>query len=296
MPSRSVGLIPIDKPPGVTSRHVVDVVSRAAAAATAGHAGTLDPISSGVVVVCLGRATKLVEFLHGLPKSYRGSFLLGRSSPSDDIEQPVELEADPRRPGLAEIDAALGGFRGEILQRPCDFSAVRVAGRRAYELARRGREMTLEPKRVTIHRLELVRYDWPRLVLDVTCSSGTYIRGLGRDLAVACGTRAVMEALVRTAVGPFSREASLPLDEVTPETVAAAIEPPLAAVAHLPRVVVDAAAAEAVATCGMLPATAVSGVDFEAEAVAAVDTEGRLAGVLRPHAGGWRMRPNFLAT
>ena len=285
------GVIPVDKPAGVTSRRCVDAVARALGMKAVGHAGTLDPLAQGVVVVCVGHATKLVDFVHDLPKYYAATFLLGRSSPSDDLETPVEEEAAPVRPDRAAVEAALPAFRGAILQRPCDYSAVHVDGKRAYALARKGRPVALTPKPVRIDRLEITAYEWPRLGLDIECSSGTFVRAIGRDLAAALGTRAVMESLVRTAVGPFTRSRAVPLDVLEPQTAAAALLPPLAAVAHLPQVTLDAATLDQATRGVLIPVSAA--VDTS-PALAAVAAAGDLVGILRPHASGtWRLRPNF---
>ena len=284
------GVIPVDKPVGVSSRHVVDVVARALGMKSVGHAGTLDPLASGVVVVCVGHATKLVDYLHDLTKHYVATFLLGRASPSDDLETPVEEEVDPVRPSAAEIEAAATAFRGDILQRPCDYSAVHVDGKRAYRLARKGRPVVLESKPVRIERLEITGYEWPRLAVEIECSSGTFVRALGRDLAESLGTKAVMESLVRTAVGPFSCVASISLDAITPETARAAILPAGAAVAHLSSMVLaDDALANAVRG-GLLHFP-----ENSAPAVAALDATGQLIGMLkRLESGSYRLRPNFL--
>jgi tRNA pseudouridine55 synthase len=282
------GVIPVDKPAGVSSRRVVDAVARALGMSAVGHAGTLDPLAVGVVVVCAGHATKLVEHVHRLPKHYVATFLLGRSSPSDDFETPLEEELDPRVPQRDEIEAALGDFRGDILQRPCDYSAVHVDGKRAYRLARKGRSVDLAAKPVRIERLAVIAYDWPRLGLDIVCSSGTFVRAIGRDLAVALGTRAVMESLVRTAVGPFTRERTLPLERVTPESVRAGLLPALAAVAVLPRMTLVGDLLDRVVSGAIVP------VDGMADELAAVDEAGELVGLLRRHdSGGYRLRPNF---
>jgi tRNA pseudouridine55 synthase len=283
------GVIAIDKPAGFSSRRVVDAVAKALGMKTVGHAGTLDPLAAGVVVVCVGHATKLVDFVHDLPKHYRGSFLLGRSSPSDDLETEVVEEPAPVRPTREAIDAALPAFRGPILQRPCDYSAVHVDGKRAYRLARKGRPVELAAKEVRIDRLEVTAYDWPRLGLDIVCSSGTFVRAIGRDLAAALGTRAVMESLVRTAVGPFTQAAALPLAAVTADTVRQGLLSPAAAVRHLPRHVLDAAGLAHAVSGGLVDLGAAA-----AEAFAAVDAAGDLVGVLRRHdSGRWRLRPNF---
>jgi tRNA pseudouridine55 synthase len=282
-------VIPVDKPVGVSSRHVVDVVARALAMKSVGHAGTLDPLASGVVVVCVGHATKLVDYLHDLPKHYAATFLLGRSSPSDDFETPIEEEADPMRPSAAELEAAAEAFRGDILQRPCDYSAVHVDGKRAYRLARKGRPVVLESKPVRIERLEITSYEWPRLAVEIECSSGTFVRALGRDLAESLGTKAVMESLVRTAVGPFSCEASISLDAITPDTARAGLLPAAAAIAHLPSTVLaDGVLANAIRG-GLVQVHAGT-----PPAVAALDATGQLVGILKRHdSGSYRLRPNF---
>jgi tRNA pseudouridine55 synthase len=284
-------VIPVDKPRGVTSRRVVDTVARALATKAVGHAGTLDPLASGVVVACVGPATRLVDFIHELPKRYVASFLLGRSSPSDDLETPVEFEANPPRPDRTAVEAALAGFRGDILQRPCDYSAVHVGGQRAYAVARKGRPVELAPKRVRIDRLAITAYDWPRLGLAIECSTGTFVRAIGRDLALALGTRAVMEALVREAVGPFTRSAAIPLDALTPETARAVLLPAAAAVPHLPRATLAGALLDMAVRGGLVELAAPLAV---APAVAALDEAGELVGILARHASGrHRLRPNF---
>jgi len=282
------GVIPVAKPAGVTSRRVVDAIAKAVGTKSVGHAGTLDPLATGVVVVCVGHATKLVDFLHALPKHYAGVFLLGRSSPSDDLETPVEMECDPVRPSRAEVEAALPAFRGAILQRPCDYSAVHVGGQRAYRVARQGRPVELAAKPVRIERLEITGYEWPRLGLEIECSSGTFVRALGRDLAAALGTRAVMESLVRTAVGPFTLRQSLALDDVTADSARAALLSPGAAVPHLPAHSLDAATLEGAIRGDLLE------LGQAAEAIAAFDTAGDLVGILRRHESGrHRLKPNF---
>ncbi|MFM8893696.1 MAG: tRNA pseudouridine(55) synthase TruB [Planctomycetia bacterium] len=293
------GVIPVDKPVGVSSRGVVDAVARGLRMKAVGHAGTLDPLASGVVVVCVGHATKLVEHVHELPKSYRATFLLGRSSPSDDLETPVEEEAEPVRPTADELEAAAEAFRGDILQRPCDYSAVHVGGQRAYRLARKGRPLVLEPKPVRIDRFEITAYDWPRLDVEIECSSGTFVRALGRDLAAALGTRAVMAALERTAVGPFAVADATPLHSIDPVTLAARLLPAVAAVGHLPRHVFDDGPLADAVRGGLVT---LEPPGAAAAAVAALDAGGELVGILRrleepvgdrPRGGTHRLRPNF---
>ena len=284
------GVIPVDKPVGVSSRRVVDVVARALGMKAVGHAGTLDPLASGVVIVCVGHATKLVDYLHDLTKHYAATFLLGRSSPSDDLETPIEVEADPQRPTVAEIEQAATLFRGDILQRPCDYSAVHVDGKRAYALARKGRPVVLESKPVRIERLAITGYDWPQLAVEIECSSGTFVRALGRDLAESLGTKAVMESLVRTAVGPFACAASIALDAINPDTARASLLPAAAAVSHLPHHTLDDDGLARAVRGGLVPLS-----EGTAPAVAALDATGQLIGILkRLDSGSYRLRPNFL--
>ncbi len=290
----SEAVLAINKPTGVSSREVVNRAGRVLGTKAVGHAGTLDPLATGVVVVCVGKATKLVDFIHELPKSYRGVFQLGRSSPSDDVETEVTAEPAPVRPTAAAIEAAAATQQGEILQRPCDYSAKQVGGQRAYRLARQGKPVSLAAKRVRIDRLEVVAYEWPRLELEVDCSTGTFIRAIGRDLAAAAGTTAVMESLVRNAVGPFAVGAALPLAAVTPdaagrEAVMAALQPPQHAVPQLPQQLLDETALTTAAVGGLLQ------LDVSAESLAAVTADGRMVGVLRRlPAGGYRLKPNFM--
>ncbi len=283
------GVIPIDKPVGVSSRRVVDVVAKALGTKAVGHAGTLDPLARGVVVVCVGHATKLVDFVHATPKHYRATFLLGRSSPSDDFETAIEEEVDPVRPSREGIERGLAGFRGDILQRPCDYSAVHVDGKRAYRLARKGRPIELAAKPVRIDRLEITEYDWPRLGLAIECSSGTFVRAIGRDLAATLGTTAVMESLVRTAVGPFTITASMPLDVLSLEATLAALLPAAAAVRHLPQTQLAGEELDRVIRGGLIECPL-----SPASAVAASDEAGDLVGILQRHDTGlYRLKPNF---
>ncbi len=286
------GVIPIDKPPEASSRQMVNAVARALQMRTVGHAGTLDPLAAGVVVVCVGHATRLVDFFHQLPKRYEAVFLLGRSSPSDDLETPVEVEANPRRPSWDELFAAIPAFRGDIMQRPCDYSAVHVGGQRAYRVARKGREIELPLKPVRVGHLAATSYEWPRLAVDVECSTGTFIRAIGRDLAASLGTRCVMASLVRTSIGPFCREASLPLSDISPDSIEARLLPASVAVAHLPTVVLSEPVLEVAVRGGLLPLSTLR--TLPAEHIAAIDKAGELVGILKLHgSGAYRLRPNF---
>jgi tRNA pseudouridine55 synthase len=234
MPLR--GLLNLNKPSGMTSRDVVNLVQRLARPLKVGHAGTLDPLATGVLAVCVGTATRLIEHIQRMPKTYVGTFLLGRESDTEDIEGRVVELADPPQPTLAQLAAAAAKFTGEILQRPPAYSALKVAGRRAYELARQGKPVDLQPRPIAVHRLEIISYRYPEMVLEIKCGSGTYVRSLGRDIAESLGTAAVMSALTRTAIGNFRLS-----EAVDPASFAAAnlqehLLPLLMAVEYLPRV------------------------------------------------------------
>ena len=207
------GWVVIDKPAGMTSTEVVTAVRRALDAAKAGHAGTLDPIATGILPVALGEATKTVPYLMDAEKVYRFTARWGEARSSDDTEGEV-TGTSAARPSGAAIRAALPQFIGEVLQRPPAFSAIKVDGARAYDLARAGETVDLAPRLVYIAEACLLGCPDPdRAELEVTCGKGTYIRALVRDLALALGTLGHVEALRRTRVGPFSEAESVPLDK-----------------------------------------------------------------------------------
>ncbi len=230
------GILNLNKPPGCTSRDAVNQVERLARPAKAGHAGTLDPLATGVLVICVGEATRLIQYVQHMPKQYHATFLLGHYSVTDDTEREVTVLPDAPQPTRGEIEAALPQFLGHIKQRPPQHSAVKVAGRRAYKLARKGQTVELVPRTVSIHSLRIVRYEYPELELMIECGSGTYIRSLGRDLAAALGTSAVMCALQRTAIGGFRVEEAVSIAELNAKSFADRLQPALVAVARLPKI------------------------------------------------------------
>ena len=230
------GLLILNKPAGMSSRQAVNRVARLAQPARVGHAGTLDPLATGVLVVGVGAATRLIAYVQRMPKQYIGTFLLGRRSPTEDIEGEVtELPGAPV-PTREQIAAAAERFVGRIDQRPPAFSALKVAGQRAYKLARQGREPQLAARPVEIHHIEVKAYEYPELVLDVACGSGTYIRSLGRDLAESLGTAAVMSGLVRTVIGSFRIEDAVAPGGLNGDNWLRWLRPALQAVEYLPRV------------------------------------------------------------
>lgn len=209
------GVLNVRKPCGPTSHDVVNQVRRAYGQKRVGHAGTLDPMAEGVLVVCLGKATRLVRYLVDTRKEYRATMVLGVTTDTQDATGKVTAEHDASCVTLDALLAAAQSFAGEIEQIPPMVSAVKHQGRRLYELARRGAEVEREPRRVTIYWLELLDFrPGPRAQADiaVTCSSGTYIRTLCAEIGAGLGCGAHMKSLVRTRVGRFRIEDSVPLD------------------------------------------------------------------------------------
>ena len=180
-----------------------------------GHAGTLDPMATGLLVVCTGKATKSISKIQEMPKTYIGEVTFGGSTPSYDAESEVDNEAPYGHITSEEIEKALNsGFSGEIQQVPPIYSALKIGGRKAYELARRGKEVEMQPRPVTIHAYQIINYDAPKLTLSITCSKGTYIRSIAHDLGIALGSRAHLSALERTQIGNFSNAIAYTPNEI----------------------------------------------------------------------------------
>ena len=209
------GFLVLNKPAGVSSARVLNVLKgRLIRGVKVGHAGTLDPFATGVLVVLVGRATRQCERIMRLPKGYDAILRLGATTATLDPESPEIPTCDARRgkpadprhepPACVHIQHVLSGFVGEIDQVPPAFSALKVGGRRAYDLARGGEQVELAPRRVVVHRIDLRRYQWPELRIFVECGRGFYVRSLARDIGAALGTGAYLTALRRTFVGPFT--------------------------------------------------------------------------------------------
>lgn len=206
------GIFNIDKPSGWTSHDVVARVRRITGQKRVGHAGTLDPIATGVLPVVLGTATRLVEYLADADKAYRATLVLGATTDTYDREGTLTPNANALMPPREEVETALEQFRGEIEQLPPMHSAIKVGGKKLYELARQGIEVERQPRKVTISNLQLETYRPPTLQIFVECSKGTYIRSLAHDLGTALGTGAYLEALIRTRHGPFTLEGATTLE------------------------------------------------------------------------------------
>ena len=212
-----------------------------------GHTGTLDPLASGLLVLLVGRATRLSRYVTGLDKTYVATARFGAASDTLDADGEILENAGPV-PDEAELRRALPRFVGEIRQLPPMASAVRVGGRRLYELHRRGVEVEREPRLVRVHSLELLSFDPPAATFAVSCSSGTYVRTLISDLAASLGTAAYLTALRRTRVGHLRVEDALPPQDLDTSTIHHRIIPPSGVLAHLPAVEADERRARAVAS------------------------------------------------
>jgi len=241
------GVLVVAKPAGPTSHDVVALVRRLALTRRIGHGGTLDPFASGVLPLFLGGATRLVEYHLADDKAYRATVCFGATSTTDDLDgelSPVPAPAPTRE----ALEATLPGFVGSQLQQPPAYSAIQVGGRRAYAMARAGETVALASRQVEIKRLELLEWDGtdpdrPIAVLDVTCSAGTYVRALARDLGARLGSGAYLGALVRTASGPFTLDGARSLDEIRnaaatagPDGIRALLLPPDTGLEALPAV------------------------------------------------------------
>ena len=208
------GVLVIDKAKGPTSHDVIASLRRLLQLQRIGHCGTLDPLASGVLVVCLGRYTRLNRWLSGADKEYEAEIYLGAVSATGDAEGPIRHQADCESPDKLSVVQALSDFTGVIDQVPPAHSAVKVAGVRSYKRARRGDEVVLKSRRVHIHAMEMLSYDFPRLSVRIHCSAGTYIRSLAADLGRALGCGAYLAELRRLRAGGLGLDKALTLEQV----------------------------------------------------------------------------------
>lgn len=208
------GLLNVNKPAGISSARCLDYVRRATEVRKSGHTGTLDPMASGVLVVCMGMGTKLVEKIMDQPKVYTATARLDVTSETHDTGSDLVQAVDAQPPEEDQLRSAVAQFKGLIQQRPPIFSAVKVQGRPAYKLAREGEPVVLEPRPVVVYWIHVARYDWPEADFEVCCGRGTYIRAIVRDLGEKLGTGGCLTRLERRAVGPFRIEAAVSPDEL----------------------------------------------------------------------------------
>jgi tRNA pseudouridine55 synthase len=286
------GILVVAKPAGPTSHDVVALVRRLAATRRIGHGGTLDPFASGVLPLFLGGATRLVEYHRADDKQYRAAICFGATSTTDDLDGEL-TPGDGAAPSRAAAEAVLAAFLGRQLQQPPVYSAIQVGGRRAYAIARAGETVELAPRQVDIKALELVEWDGtdperPIAIVDVTCSAGTYVRALARDLGARLGPGAYLGALVRTASGPFRLEAAQSLDAIRaaaadggPDAIRALLLPPDTGLDAIPAVLLAATEiADAFQGRFVRPAAGVADAP-EGAAIRLVDPEGMIIGMGR---------------
>jgi tRNA pseudouridine55 synthase len=279
-----LGFLNIDKPAGMTSHDVVARIRRGLKLKKAGHAGTLDPMATGVLVICLGAATRLSEYVMHSTKRYRAQVCLGIVTDTYDAEGQVLAHHDTAGVTREAVENALAGFVGQIEQLPPAYSAIKRGGRKLYELARAGQSVELVARPVRIDSLALVDWSPPYATLDVQCSAGTYIRSLAYDLGQALGVGAHLSGLVRTASGSFMLENAVALDTIlTSADWKRYVVAPQAALADWPVVRLDDEALAHVAHGRAITHCA----DAPGELAQAQDSSGRLVAVLRRDGDRW---------
>jgi tRNA pseudouridine55 synthase len=220
------GVINLDKPAGLSSARAVARVKRLLPRGTKiGHAGTLDPFATGVLLLLVGKATKSCEGLMGQRKGYEATVRFGARSATDDVEGPIEPVEVATPPAIDRVRAACERFVGAIEQRPPAFSAMKVGGQRAYKLARQGESVEMKARTVTIYSLELVEYAWPDARLRIECGRGTYIRAIARDLGEALGVGGYLTELRRTFIGDFDVQRAVTLERIDADGVESHLKP-----------------------------------------------------------------------
>ncbi len=277
----------VDKPAGITSHDAVQRVRRALGTRAAGHTGTLDPFATGLLVVLLGRATRLARFVEAQPKTYLATARLGVRTDTDDLTGAVLGEAAAETPvPESVVRQTLAGFAGVQRQRPPVYSAKQVGGERSYRLARRGEAVVLPEVTITVHAIELLWYRERELGFRATVSAGTYLRAIARDLGDRLDVGAHLTALRREAIGPLRVEEAVPLDRVAPE----AVVPPRRVLSHLPALELDEPARRAVVQGRAVPGGSARRGD--AGAVVALLAGGELVAVAS-EVDGW-LRPTVV--
>ncbi len=273
------GILNLDKPSGITSRAAVDQVARLLPQIKVGHAGTLDPLASGVLILCVGSTTRLIDSIQRMTKVYRTVIRLGARSDTLDAEGRVAEVENPSVPGEMEVRRALAGQVGEILQLPPEYSALKIKGQRAYDLARAGQVVDLEPRLVRIDRTDLVSYRWPHLELEIECGGGTYIRSIARDVGEALHCGGLVVTLVRTRIGPFVLAGSADPATLTSHSLAASLRSALDAVPDLPRITLDEGQARAIAHGRVVDAASLALDSVPQGEIALLDAGGRLIAI-----------------
>ncbi len=284
------GVLSIDKPGGMSSHDVVNRVRRVAGLRRVGHAGTLDPLATGVMLVCVGRATRLVEYLVGLPKWYEATVRLGQATNTYDADGEVVAERPCFHITPSQITQELQQFYGTIQQLPPMFSAIKKDGQPLYKLARQGIEVARDYRDVTIYELELLDCVLPDVRIRVHCSTGTYIRSLAHDLGERLGCGGHITTLRRTAVGAFGTETAVSLDKLSADNFLQQLLPMDTAVTHLHRVEFSDAAAQQLL---MGQPVAEPSVHAENTLIRAYDEAGNFLGVVQRLTDSWQAQKMF---
>ncbi len=256
------GILLLDKPKGLSSNQALQKVRYLFKANKAGHTGSLDPLATGMLPICFGQATKFSAYLLDASKSYRATCQLGKTTTTGDAEGETTAETAVKV-NLADVESVIKQFTGAIEQIPPMHSAVKIKGQRLYKLARNGQEVEREARSVEIYKLDLVEFEQDRLVLDVSCSKGTYIRTLAEDMGKVLGCGAYLADLRRTGVHPFWRQHCYALDELSDKSLDACLLPVKAALSDFEEYIVDEAESEnlkqgraiqvdSIAHCGLL--------------------------------------------
>ena len=284
------GFLNVDKAQYKTSRQVVTAIQKLCKPLKVGHAGTLDPLATGVLVICIGPATRLTTYAQALPKTYLAGFRLGFESDSEDIYGNVEELSNAPSVSRSDIEAVLPDFVGEIEQVPPRFSALKVDGKRAYNLARKGVDFDLKSRKILIEDIQLKSLNYPDFEIEMQCGSGTYVRSLGRDIGRRLGSGAIMTSLERTSIGSFHVSKSLHSDEISPESIERNLTKPQDFVDNLNYTNVPDEQIQLFANGHAW--TPPSPIDFEK--VGAIDSSGRLLAILnRRSADRYTPKTNF---
>jgi tRNA pseudouridine55 synthase len=288
---RMFGFLNVNKPVGPTSHDLVARLRRSLARGVkVGHAGTLDPKASGVLVLCVGPATRLSDYVQALPKRYVTTVTLGAFSTTDDQEGELSPTPDAQAPSAQAVQAVLARFVGEIQQIPPAFSAIHLpTGGRAYRAARAGREITLAPRGVVVYAIDLIAYAWPLLTLEIACGSGTYIRSIARDVGAALNVGGYCSVLTRTQAGPFCL-----IDAIAPDALDPAVHllPPQLALPGTPRIPITADQITQIAMGRSIPAPDQPPSDGQPFEVALEDPAGHLIALATCHPAAGRIAPS----
>ncbi|TWU60367.1 tRNA pseudouridine synthase B [Rubripirellula tenax] len=290
------GFINCYKPPGMTSRDAVNVVQRRlkglrtddGAKVKVGHAGTLDPLAEGVLVMGVGRAVRLVPYVQQQPKHYRAKFLLGQSSESGDLEDGVQLHPDLPVPTAGQLNSAAATMVGQIQQTPPAHSAIWIDGKRAHERVRAGEVVEMPTRMVNVYSMQILNYSFPEVDVDVVCGGGTYIRTIGLDLGLAVGSTAVMAHLRREGVGSFVHTKSVSIERLREDDIEPMLLPPSMAISHMPQVAVNES--ESTRLGHGLSISIVNDVDESVDPdaeIAAVTEGGQIRGIVTRREGAW---------